>query len=114
MSDLLTDTISAIEAPSPEALRLAQQRQAILTKPAGSLGLLERIGVQLAAIAGSCPPPVPERGKQEQERVGQFEEEGSADPEVGAPRQGRDADGRPAQAQGGWRERPGPGGPRGG
>ena len=62
MSDLLTDTISAIEAPSPEALRLAQQRQAILTKPAGSLGLLERIGVQLAAIAGSCPPPVPERG----------------------------------------------------
>src|SRR5215831_3893157 len=31
-----------------------------LTKPAGSLGLLERAGVQLAAIAGRCPPPVPE------------------------------------------------------
>src|SRR6516162_1432460 len=31
-----------------------------LTKPAGSLGMLERVGVQLAAIAGRCPPPVPE------------------------------------------------------
>src|SRR5215813_6792904 len=31
-----------------------------LTKPPGSLGLLERAGVQLAAIAGRCPPPVPE------------------------------------------------------
>jgi len=31
-----------------------------LTKPPGSLGRLERAGVQLAAIAGRCPPPVPE------------------------------------------------------
>jgi nicotinate-nucleotide--dimethylbenzimidazole phosphoribosyltransferase len=31
-----------------------------LTKPAGSLGRLEKLGVQLAAIASRCPPPVPE------------------------------------------------------
>jgi len=31
-----------------------------LTKPAGSLGRLEDLGVQLAAIAGQCPPPRPE------------------------------------------------------
>jgi nicotinate-nucleotide--dimethylbenzimidazole phosphoribosyltransferase len=31
-----------------------------LTKPRGSLGRLEVLGVQLCAIAGVCPPPVPE------------------------------------------------------
>ncbi|HUL25729.1 MAG TPA: nicotinate-nucleotide--dimethylbenzimidazole phosphoribosyltransferase [Streptosporangiaceae bacterium] len=31
-----------------------------LTKPAGSLGQLEKAGIQLAGIAGRCPPPVPE------------------------------------------------------
>ncbi len=30
-----------------------------LTKPRGSLGRLEEIGVRLSAIAGVCPPPVP-------------------------------------------------------
>src|SRR5438067_578350 len=31
-----------------------------LTKPKGALGAIERMGVRLAAIAGACPPPVPE------------------------------------------------------
>jgi nicotinate-nucleotide--dimethylbenzimidazole phosphoribosyltransferase len=31
-----------------------------LTKPRGSLGRLEDIGIRLCAIAGSCPPPLPE------------------------------------------------------
>ena len=31
-----------------------------LTKPRGSLGFLETLGVQLSAIARICPPPVPE------------------------------------------------------
>jgi nicotinate-nucleotide--dimethylbenzimidazole phosphoribosyltransferase len=30
-----------------------------LTKPRGSLGRLEEIGIRLCAIAGQCPPPVP-------------------------------------------------------
>src|SRR5205823_1022027 len=43
-----------------EAARAARARQDRLTKPAGSLGRLEDLGVQLAAIAGECPPPRPE------------------------------------------------------
>ena len=31
-----------------------------LAKPRGALGRLEDVGVHLAAIAGACPPPVPE------------------------------------------------------
>jgi nicotinate-nucleotide--dimethylbenzimidazole phosphoribosyltransferase len=31
-----------------------------LTKPRGSLGRLEDAGVRLAAMAGTCPPPIPE------------------------------------------------------
>lgn len=31
-----------------------------LAKPRGALGRLETLGVRLAAIAGACPPPVPE------------------------------------------------------
>ncbi|MGI8810628.1 MAG: nicotinate-nucleotide--dimethylbenzimidazole phosphoribosyltransferase [Acidimicrobiales bacterium] len=31
-----------------------------LAKPRGALGRLEDVGVRLAAIAGACPPPVPE------------------------------------------------------
>jgi nicotinate-nucleotide--dimethylbenzimidazole phosphoribosyltransferase len=38
----------------------ALERHARLAKPAGSLGRLEALGAQLAGIAGTCPPPVPE------------------------------------------------------
>jgi nicotinate-nucleotide--dimethylbenzimidazole phosphoribosyltransferase len=31
-----------------------------LAKPRGALGRLEAVGIRLAAIAGECPPPVPE------------------------------------------------------
>lgn len=37
----------------------ARERHDRLTKPHGSLGRLEDLGVRLAAIAGQCPPPVP-------------------------------------------------------
>ena len=57
---LLDATLSAIEPVSAEALAAAEERQAQLTKPAGSLGHLETVGNRLAAIADACPPPVPE------------------------------------------------------
>ena len=37
----------------------AAQYQDRLTKPRGSLGRLEEIGIRLCAIAGACPPPLP-------------------------------------------------------
>jgi nicotinate-nucleotide--dimethylbenzimidazole phosphoribosyltransferase len=37
----------------------ARDRQDQLTKPRGSLGRVEALGIQLAAISGSCPPPLP-------------------------------------------------------
>ncbi|HEX8803816.1 MAG TPA: nicotinate-nucleotide--dimethylbenzimidazole phosphoribosyltransferase [Acidimicrobiales bacterium] len=42
-----------------DAVRAAEARHLQLTKPPGSLGRLEDIGVQLAGIAGTVPPPVP-------------------------------------------------------
>lgn len=41
------------------AMDEALARQDRLTKPRGSLGRLEALSVQLAGIAGACPPPVP-------------------------------------------------------
>lgn len=43
------------------AVAEARARHDQLTKPPGSLGRLEDLGVQLAGIAGTCPPPVPAR-----------------------------------------------------
>ncbi|HEX4868879.1 MAG TPA: nicotinate-nucleotide--dimethylbenzimidazole phosphoribosyltransferase [Acidimicrobiales bacterium] len=51
---------SALVGPvdgAAEAAAWAHQRQ--LTKPAGSLGRVEGLGAQLAAISGAVPPPVP-------------------------------------------------------
>ena len=48
-------------APDAAAMAAARERQARLTKPAGSLGALEELSVRLAGLAGRCPPPVPAR-----------------------------------------------------
>ena len=39
------------------AMRAADGAHAQLTKPAGSLGVLEELSVRLAGMAGNCPPP---------------------------------------------------------
>jgi len=44
----------------PGAAASAAEHLDRLTKPRGSLGRLEEIGIRLCAIAGACPPPVPE------------------------------------------------------
>jgi nicotinate-nucleotide--dimethylbenzimidazole phosphoribosyltransferase len=54
------DAAARVSAPDAVASAEARRRQDQLTKPAGSLGRLEDLGVQLAGIAGVCPPPVPE------------------------------------------------------
>ncbi len=57
---LLDEVRAGIRPLDAEAMAAARQRQAIMTKPAGSLGQLEDVSVQLAGLAGSCPPPLPE------------------------------------------------------
>lgn len=44
------------------AMAAATQRQLALTKPAGSLGVLEDLSVRIAGITGSCPPAIPAPG----------------------------------------------------
>lgn len=56
---LLADTLARIRPADDDAARAARARQDRLTKPPGSLGVLEDVSVRLAALAGSCPPPAP-------------------------------------------------------
>src|SRR5215470_1718705 len=56
---LLDETIAAIGPLDATAVAAARARQDSLTKPRGSLGALEDVSVQLAGLAGKCPPPLP-------------------------------------------------------
>ena len=58
--DPLADLIAAIAPADAEAMAAARERQDRMTKPRGSLGVLEEVSVRLAGLAGSCPPPLPE------------------------------------------------------
>ncbi len=62
---LLADTVDALRDvlatdPGP-VVEEARRRWDGRVKPPGSLGRLEDVGTRLAAIAGTCPPPVPTR-----------------------------------------------------
>ena len=57
---VLEDTIAAIRPLDTDAVAAARARQDSLTKPRGSLGVLEDVSIQLAGLAGLCPPPMPE------------------------------------------------------
>ena len=46
----------AVQTPDAQARRAAVARQEQLTKPAGSLGRLEELGVWVASCQGTCPP----------------------------------------------------------
>lgn len=60
-AELLQQTLTELRPLDDAAMAAAGARQATLTKPAGSLGVLEVTSVQLAGITGECPPAVPER-----------------------------------------------------
>lgn len=52
------DLVAAVPTVDREAARRARDRWATLAMPPGALGRLGDLGVQLAGIAGVCPPPV--------------------------------------------------------
>jgi nicotinate-nucleotide--dimethylbenzimidazole phosphoribosyltransferase len=58
--DPLHEVTSAIRPLDAGAMAAARERQDRMTKPRGSLGVLEDVSVRLAGLAGECPPPVPE------------------------------------------------------
>ncbi|WP_026275428.1 nicotinate-nucleotide--dimethylbenzimidazole phosphoribosyltransferase [Salinispora tropica] len=57
---MLERTTAAIGPLDEQAMATAADLQSRLTKPAGSLGVLEELSVRLAGLAGVCPPPLPE------------------------------------------------------
>jgi nicotinate-nucleotide--dimethylbenzimidazole phosphoribosyltransferase len=57
---LLRTTLTAIAPLDAVVVAEARDRQDRLTKPRGSLGVLEDVSVRLAGLAGQCPPPLPE------------------------------------------------------
>jgi nicotinate-nucleotide--dimethylbenzimidazole phosphoribosyltransferase len=61
-ASLLADTLAAVRPADADAVAQARERQERLTKPSGSLGVLEDLSVRLAGVAGDCPPPLPEPG----------------------------------------------------
>lgn len=54
--DLLQATLNAVGVLDALAMQAALDRQAVLTKPAGALGRLESVSVQLAGITGHLRP----------------------------------------------------------
>ena len=57
----LNEVIEQIEPLNKTAMNAAQERQNSLTKPAGSLGRLEEISIQLAGITGKAIPSIKEK-----------------------------------------------------
>ncbi|MDQ1443620.1 MAG: nicotinate-nucleotide--dimethylbenzimidazole phosphoribosyltransferase, partial [Acidimicrobiaceae bacterium] len=60
MTYVFEECAAAVVPVDERAARAAAELHLRLTKPPGALGRLETAGVQLAAIAGQSPPPVPE------------------------------------------------------
>src|SRR5690606_22114121 len=56
----LLETIAAIRPADAEAAAEARAHQDRLTKPRGSLGVLEEVAVRLAGAAAVSPAPIPE------------------------------------------------------
>ncbi len=61
-SNLIANTVAAIAPGNRDAAEAARRRQAQLTKPPGSMGVLEDLSVRLSASTGECPPVVEPTG----------------------------------------------------
>lgn len=59
-ADVVAEAVAAIGTADTAAAAAARDLQDRLTKPPGALGVLEEVSVQLAGLAGACPPPTPE------------------------------------------------------
>ncbi|WP_240432575.1 nicotinate-nucleotide--dimethylbenzimidazole phosphoribosyltransferase [Rubrobacter indicoceani] len=57
--DRVAELAGDVFPPDAGEMEAARRRHLTLTKPPGSLGRVERVGVALAGISGACPPPVP-------------------------------------------------------
>lgn len=55
----MEDYLARIGPADEAAMRAATERQQKLTKPAGSLGVLEELSIRVAGMTGVCPPVVP-------------------------------------------------------
>ena len=58
MTGILSNTIQNIQTIDKESMAEAQVRQDMLTKPQGSLGILEELSIQLAGIQGKAIPEI--------------------------------------------------------
>ncbi|WP_192771752.1 nicotinate-nucleotide--dimethylbenzimidazole phosphoribosyltransferase [Plantactinospora soyae] len=56
---MLDEAIAEIRPLDGAAMAEARELHGRLTKPAGSLGVLEELSVRLSGLAGVCPPPLP-------------------------------------------------------
>jgi nicotinate-nucleotide--dimethylbenzimidazole phosphoribosyltransferase len=56
---MFDDAVASMRPLDAGAVADATELQGRLTKPPGALGRLESVGIQLAGIAGTCPPPIP-------------------------------------------------------
>jgi nicotinate-nucleotide--dimethylbenzimidazole phosphoribosyltransferase len=56
----LDEVVAAVRPLDEQAMVAARERLDRMTKPRGSLGVLEDVSVQLSGLAGHCPPPLPE------------------------------------------------------
>jgi nicotinate-nucleotide--dimethylbenzimidazole phosphoribosyltransferase len=59
---MLNNILEKIKSVNPAILEQARSRQDQLTKPLGSLGILENLGVRLAAIYGNVKPQITGKG----------------------------------------------------
>jgi nicotinate-nucleotide--dimethylbenzimidazole phosphoribosyltransferase len=61
VSDRIAETVARIGALDAAVASAARERQAQLTKPAGSLGVLEELAIQIAGITGQVVPRLSRR-----------------------------------------------------